>query len=100
MGYFHRVRRLRDFGPFSRPGRTSGAALARSFLCRSGRNRHVTVPDSARATVDGKELSVHDLKPGMKLQRTIATTTTPKAVTTVRTIQSKVFHVNAPALSF
>src|SRR4051794_1519508 len=51
----------------------------------SGEVRHVTVPDSARATVDGKELSVHDLKPGMKLQRTIATTTTPKMVTTVRT---------------
>jgi LPXTG-motif cell wall-anchored protein len=63
----------------------------------SGEVRHVTVPDSARATVDGKELSVHDLKPGMKLQRTIVTTTTPKVVTTVRTVQGKVFHVNAPS---
>jgi LPXTG-motif cell wall-anchored protein len=63
----------------------------------NGEVRHVTVPDSARATVDGKELSVHDLKPGMKLQRTIVTTTTPKLVTTVRTVQGKVFHVNAPS---
>src|SRR5215468_8565385 len=37
----------------------------------NGDIKHVTVPDSARATVDGKELSVHELKPGMKLQRTI-----------------------------
>ena len=35
------------------------------------------VPENVRVTVDGKQLSIHDLKPGMKLQRTIATTTTP-----------------------
>jgi hypothetical protein len=63
----------------------------------SGEVKHLTVPDSARAMVDGKELSVHDLKPGMKLERTITTTTTPKVVTTVRTIQGKVFNVNAPS---
>jgi LPXTG-motif cell wall-anchored protein len=62
----------------------------------NGEVRHVTAPDSARATVDGKELSVHELKPGMKLQRTIMTTTTPRYVTTIRTVQGKVFHVNAP----
>lgn len=56
----------------------------------------ITVPDIARATVDGKEISVHDLKPGMKLQRTITTTTTPMMVTTVRTIQGQVWHVNPP----
>lgn len=64
----------------------------------NGEVRHVTVPDSARATVDGKELSVHDLKPGMKLQRTILTTATPKLVTTVRTIQGRVWHVQPPSL--
>jgi len=62
----------------------------------NGEVRHATVPDSARATVDGKELSVHDLKPGMKLQRTIVTTTTPRYVTTIRTVTGKVWHVNAP----
>jgi LPXTG-motif cell wall-anchored protein len=46
--------------------------------------------------VDGKELSVHDLKPGMKLQRTIVTTTTPAMVTSVRVIRGKVWHVNPP----
>src|SRR6185369_225521 len=62
----------------------------------TGEFRHMNVPDSARATVDGKELSVHDLKPGMKLQRTITTTTTPKTVTTVRSVTGKVFHVTPP----
>jgi len=62
----------------------------------NGEIRSVTVPDSARATVDGKELSVHDLQPGMKLQRTIVTTATPRTVTTIRTISGKVWHVNAP----
>jgi hypothetical protein len=62
----------------------------------NGEIRSVTVPDSARATVDGKELSVHDLKPGMKLQRTIVTTATPRTVTTVRTISGKVWQVSPP----
>lgn len=62
----------------------------------SGELKSFTVPDSARANVDGKELSVHDLKPGMKLQRTIVTTTTPAMVTSVRIIQGKVFQVNPP----
>src|SRR6476620_9842269 len=59
-----------------------------------GSLRHITnVPDSTRVLVDGKELSVHDLKPGMKLQRTITTTTTPKTVTTVKTVTGTVWHV-------
>src|SRR3974390_844607 len=54
------------------------------------------VPESARVTVDGQELGVHDLKPGMKLQRTITTTTTPKTITTVQTVTGKVWYVNPP----
>ena len=62
----------------------------------TGEVRYITVPDSARATVDGKEVTIRDLKPGMKLQRTITTTQTPKTVTTVRTVTGKVFAVTAP----
>ena len=63
-----------------------------------GSVRHFTnVPDSARVTVDGKQLSVHDLKPGMKLQRTISTTTTPMTVTTIQTVKGKVWHIIPPA---
>lgn len=62
----------------------------------NGEIRNFNVSDNARATVEGKEISVHDLKPGMKLEHTITTTTTPTEVITVRTIQGKVWHVNAP----
>lgn len=54
------------------------------------------VPDSARVSVDGKELSVHDLKPGMKLERTITTTSTPQTVTAVEKVTGKVWFVNPP----
>ena len=39
---------------------------------------------------------MNDLTPGMKLTETIITTTTPRYVNTVRTIEGKVWHVNAP----
>jgi hypothetical protein len=62
----------------------------------SGEIRNLTVPDGATATVDGKTITVKDLRPGMKLQKTITTTTTPETVTTIRTIQGKVWQVIAP----
>ena len=62
-----------------------------------GSLRHIpNVPESARATVDGKEIGIHDVKVGMKLQRTITTTTTPKVVTTTQTVTGKVFQVSPP----
>jgi hypothetical protein len=62
----------------------------------NGQIKHIVVPEGVTATVAGKELSVHDLKPGMKLERTITTTTTPKTVTTVKTVEGTVFHVSPP----
>jgi hypothetical protein len=62
-----------------------------------GTIRHFpNVPESAQITVDGRQLGIHDLKPGMKLQRTITTITTPQTVTTVQTVKGRVFHVNPP----
>ena len=62
-----------------------------------GQIRHFpNVPDSVRITVDGQQLSVHDLKVGMKVQRTITTTTTPQMITTVKTVTGKVWHVTPP----
>ena len=61
-----------------------------------GQVKHFVVPDSATVNVDGRQLTVHDLKPGMKLTRTITTTVTPKTVQTVRTIKGKVWYVNPP----
>jgi RNase P/RNase MRP subunit p29 len=63
---------------------------------QDGTIRSVTAPEGATATVDGKVIAVKDLRPGMKLQRTITTTTTPELVTTIRTIQGKVWQVSAP----
>jgi hypothetical protein len=62
-----------------------------------GSIRHIpNVPESARVTVDGRELGIHDLTPGMKLQRTITVTTTPQTITTVKTVTGKVWHVSPP----
>jgi hypothetical protein len=54
------------------------------------------VSESARVEVDGKQLGIRDLRPGMKLQRTITTTTTPRVVTTVQTVTGKVFQAMPP----
>jgi hypothetical protein len=62
-----------------------------------GSLRHFdNVPESAKITVDGKEIGVHDLQVGMKVQRTISTTTTPKTITTVKSVTGKVWHVTPP----
>jgi hypothetical protein len=62
-----------------------------------GTIRHVAnVPESARINVDGRELGIHDLKPGMKLQRTITTKTIPQTITTVKTVTGKVWHIFPP----
>lgn len=62
-----------------------------------GSVRHFeNIPESAKVTVDGKQLGIHDLKPGMKLQRTITTTTTPHTVTSILTVTGKVWHVTPP----
>jgi hypothetical protein len=63
----------------------------------NGEIRHLAnVPDSARAIVDGKEIGIRDAKVGMKLQRTITTTTTPRLITTVQSVTGTVFHVSPP----
>jgi hypothetical protein len=62
-----------------------------------GSLRHfANIPESARVTVDGQELAIHDLKPGMKLQRTITTTTVPQTITTVETVTGTVWQVSPP----
>jgi len=62
-----------------------------------GSIRHIAnVPESARVTVDGREIGVHELKPGMHLSKTVTTSTTPKVITTTKTVTGKVWHVNPP----
>jgi hypothetical protein len=63
----------------------------------NGEYRHIAnVPDSTTATVDGKQIGIHQVKVGMKLEKTITTTTTPRIVTKVDTVTGKVFHVVPP----
>jgi len=62
----------------------------------NGEIRHFTVPDGAKAMVDGKEVTLKDLKPGMKLERTLTVTTTEKTVKTVKTVTGTVVRVNPP----
>ena len=62
----------------------------------NGRVEHLVVPDSDRFTINGQEVSVHELVPGTKLTQTITTTTTPRYVNAVRTIEGKVWHASAP----
>jgi LPXTG-motif cell wall-anchored protein len=54
------------------------------------------VPDSARVTVDGQQLSVHDIQAGMTIERTTITTTTPRLITTIKTVSGTVWHVDPP----
>src|SRR5271167_4909874 len=62
-----------------------------------GTLRHFdNVPDSTTVTVDGKQLNIHQLKPGMKLERQTITTTVPKMITTVKTVTGTVWYVNPP----
>jgi hypothetical protein len=54
------------------------------------------VPESATITVDHKQLNVHQLKPGMKVEKQTVTTSTPRTITKVETVTGKVWHVTVP----
>jgi hypothetical protein len=62
-----------------------------------GTLRHFdNVPESTTITVDGRQLNVHQLQVGMKVEKQTITTTTPKTITTVKTVTGKVWHVTPP----
>ena len=62
-----------------------------------GTIRHVAnVPETARIMVGGKQLGIHDLTPGMKLERTITTTSTPRTVKTVQTVTGRIWQIAPP----
>jgi len=54
------------------------------------------VPDTTTVTVDGKQLNVHQLTPGMTIERQTITTASPRMITTVKTVTGKVWHVTPP----
>jgi LPXTG-motif cell wall-anchored protein len=62
-----------------------------------GSLRHLTnVSPTATAMVDGKPITIKDAKVGMRLTKTVTTTTIPKTITTTQTVTGKVWYVNPP----
>src|SRR5262245_35778275 len=55
--------------------------------------REITVPEDFRFTVNGQQMSVHELKPGMSGTATITTTTTVKPVTVTQVKEGTVQQV-------
>ena len=64
----------------------------------NGKFELLNLADDVRFQVDGKDLTVHELTPGTKLSQDIHTITTPQEVTTLRTVNGKVWHINGPHL--
>jgi len=64
-----------------------------------GTLRHFdNVPDSVTVTVDGKQLNIHQIQPGMIVERQTITTTTPKMITTIKTVTGTVWQVMPPSV--
>jgi hypothetical protein len=62
-----------------------------------GTLRHFdNVPETVTVTVGGKHLNIHQLKPGMQLERQVITTSTPKTITTVKTVTGTVWQIMPP----
>ena len=60
--------------------------------------KELTVPEDFRFTVDGQQLSVHDLKVGMKGTATVTTKTTLHPVTVTEVKNGTVQQVSGPTL--
>jgi len=64
----------------------------------NGKFELLNLGDDVTFQVDGKDLTVHELTPGTKLSQEIHTITTPKEVTTLRTVNGRVWQINPPHL--
>jgi hypothetical protein len=64
----------------------------------NGKFELLNLPEDFRFQIDGKDLDVHELTSGMKLSQDIHTVSTPQEVTTLRTVNGKVWNINAPHL--
>ena len=65
-----------------------------SVRMSTGDLRLFHVPESRRFLIDGKEVSVRELKPGTSLTATVTTTTTPITQRTTTVGTGKVWHVS------
>lgn len=64
----------------------------------NGKFELLNLADDVKFQVDGRDLTVHELTPGTKLSQDVHTITTPQEVTTLRTVEGKVWHINGPHL--
>ena len=64
----------------------------------NGKLELLNLADDVTFQVDGRDLAVHELTPGTKLSQEIHTVTTPQEVTTLRTVEGRIFQVNGPHL--
>jgi LPXTG-motif cell wall-anchored protein len=64
----------------------------------TGEMKTFHVPETRRFLIDGKELSVHNLRPGTTLTATVKTTTTPVTVRTKSSLSGKVWFVAPPTV--
>lgn len=62
---------------------------------QNGKLEMLNLEENAKFQVDGKDLTIHELTPGTRLSQDIHTVTTPQEVTTLRTLNGRVWHVNA-----
>ena len=64
----------------------------------NGMMEFLNLPEDQKFQIDGKELSIHDLKPGTKLTQELHTVTTPQEVATMRTVKGEIWQINPPHL--
>ena len=64
-----------------------------------GTLRHFdNVPESVTVTVDGKQLNIHQIQPGMVIERQTITTSTPRMITTVQTVTGTIWQISPPSM--
>lgn len=62
----------------------------------NGRFELLNLPEDFKFQIDGKDLTVHELTSGTRLSQEIHTVTTPQEVTTLRTLNGRVWKVYPP----
>jgi len=62
----------------------------------NGKYELLDLPKDFKFNIDGKELLANELTPGTKITQEVHTVTTPREVTTMRTVDGKVWHVSPP----
>jgi RNase P/RNase MRP subunit p29 len=64
-----------------------------------GTLRHFdNVPESVTVTVEGKQLNIHQIQPGMVIERQTITTSTPRTITTVQTVTGTIWQISPPSM--